>query len=905
MHERSLPSLTAKGKGREGTQWHLGWWDFTHALEGTRRPVQWSKSSVIYTAHELQPLVLGRHFPTSRQFALPSPPQIVSAPSAYDPPSVLSVSSTDDWLFAYFPGRGIDGVGCLWRKGGQLDNWIVNESWGFAVGDGVVTAAWTSSHREWIVSETGTSSRLPPLGPLTPLGSPLLLLVTHACEIHVCGLPPFSPSVTVSRASLLRPCTTDPPPPPLNEQPGRIGGNKICTKAAVGLCYRDSTMLVAMRTQLMPSQSSTQTLQNMDIGLSMEVAQPPPDSPFLAEWELWGEECTISLCEVRVTYRYKIPPVVTHPLPPIYHRNSRLTDLVFVCPAPSQSDHAPGVKSEPKVSASETQNLYLAATFLDTEDYTSLPKHEIVSYAFGSRDLLGGPGNAHWTLQGQTSRPGNDTRMPCFMLPSVGRGGLLAGFVDVRGMLPRRKQQPKEAAIGTITVLKLPELTASEDWDSVPLRSHADYGNVDVPVSVALSPNEALLSCISSHLLGGQTSVQALPRRVSGGLASITASHLHGDLARQLVAAIRSRNSPSDIMHALSTPTLPLEIAVNTLYNTFAFTEGNSDGLMEMWTPELLGIATEVYSSRARRLDRGPEKQLCTLRWQTAHELVSLKACCGAFSACQEGDAYDLDAAWQLVGLSGWIIELVERLFKECVLVGDSPVAAPPTPKERDLPDALSLDNPIFLHLAHPYAVSRLQTALEHVKRFRNHVGKLVAKGENSHIAKDVLMDITDGSGVDLPLLGPLLTEILQDTKQLNAQDLRRSLASCRPVPSLKAHLRKAIGKILGSKAIDRARLFIKASDLVDGVTQLSISETAPRYKGKDTDVVSKGLLLPRQPGNICLRCGGRSESIADGGLVSEGSVGWQYWQKAWRWRCVCGGQWVHTTNVSAMDMSG
>lgn len=57
----------------------------------------------------------------------------------------------------------------------------------------------------------------------------------------------------------------------------------------------------------MPSQSSTQTLQNMDIGLSMEVAQPPPDSPFLAEWELWGEECTISLCEVRVTYRYKIP----------------------------------------------------------------------------------------------------------------------------------------------------------------------------------------------------------------------------------------------------------------------------------------------------------------------------------------------------------------------------------------------------------------------------------------------------------------------------------------------------------------------------------------------------------------------------------------------------------------------
>ncbi|KAH9857142.1 hypothetical protein C2E23DRAFT_375639 [Lenzites betulinus] len=768
MHERSLPSLTSKGKGREGVQWNLGWWDFTHSLEGTRRPVQWGKSGVIYTGHEHQPLVLGRHFPTSRQFVLPSPPQITSTPSAYNPPSVVSVSSTDEWLFAYFPGRGTDGVGCLWRKGGQLDNWVVNECWRFAVGDGVVTASWTSSHREWIVSETGTSSRLPPLGPLTPLGTPLLLLVTHACEIYVCGLPPFTPTVTVTRASLLQPCTTDPPPPPLNELPGRIGGNMICTKAAIGLCYRDSTMLVAMRTQLMPSQSSTQTLHNLDLGLSIDVTQPPPDSPFLAEWELWGEECTISLCEVHVTYRYKIPPVVTHPLPPIYHRSSRLTDLVFFCPASSHANQTPGVKPEPNTAG--TQNLYLTATFLDTGDYASLPKYEIVSYAFGSHNPLSGPSNSHWILQGETSRPGDDTKMPCFMLPSVGRGGLLAGFVDIRGMLPRRKQQSKETVIGTITVLKLPELTASEDWDSVSIHSHADHGNVDVPVSAALSPNEALLSCVASHFVSAQTSVQALPRRVSGGLASITASHLHGDLARQLVAAIRSRNSPSDIVHALSMPSLPAEVAVNTLHNTFAIMEGDSNGLMEMWTPELLGIATEVYSARARRLDRGPEKQLCTLRWHTAHELVSLKACCGAFSACQEGDAYDLDAAWQLVGLSGWIIELVEKLFKECILIGGSPEVTPSTPKERDLPDALSLDSPIFLHLAHPYALSRLQTALEHVKRFRDHVGKLTAKGENSHIAKDVLMDITDGSGVDLQLLGPLLADILQDARQLDSQ---------------------------------------------------------------------------------------------------------------------------------------
>ncbi|KAI0636718.1 hypothetical protein C8Q77DRAFT_1051073 [Trametes polyzona] len=939
MHERSIPSLSAKGKAKESIQWHLGWWDFSHALEGTRRPIQWSKSSVIFTAHEFQPLVLGRHFPTSRQFVLPSPTAIINAPAAYDPPRVISVAPTDDWLFAYFPGKGTLGVGCLWRKRGQLDNWVMQESWNFSVGGGVVTASWTTARREWVVSETGSSSRLPPVGPMTPLGSPILLLVTQNHEMHVCGLPPQYASVNIARVSLLQPQAAEfGPPSVVGAGVGKLGGDRMCTKAAIGLCYRGEhpIILVAMRSQLMPSQNSCQALHNpMDLGLALDITQPSSSqSPFLAEWESWGEESTISLCEVRLMYRVRIPPLVTRPLTPIYHPNARLADLVFFCPPPPPPNPPPppGTKPDSKGSNSSTQTLYLAATFFDVGDYTFLPKSEIISYEFAARETSGGPSHwvrmpsqsasCSWTLKGQASR-NCDIKMPSFILPSVGRSGLLVGFVDAHGLLPRRKQKSKEAVTGAIELLKPSDLTTSEDWDSMPMHSHVDHGNIDVPVSVALSPNEALVSCASSHLLGAHTSVQVLPRRVSGGLASITASHLHGDLARQLVAAIRSRNSPSDVIHALSMPTLPSEVAVNTLYNTFVFMENDSYGLMEMWTSELVGIATEVYSSRERRLDRGPEKDLCAARWRTAHEIASLKACCGAFFACQEGDAYDLDAVWQLVGLSGWILELVERLFRECVLIGDNPTAAPSTPKDRDVPDALSLDSPIFLHLAHPYALGRLQNAIEHVKRFRDHVGKLTAKGENSHIAKDVLTDITDCSGVDLQPLGPLLAEILQDCKQLDgsfasprfcplntdfarptAQDLRRSLAGCSPVPALKAHVHKAIGKILNSKAIDRARLFIKPSDLVDGVTQLSIAEPGARtLKGKDVDVVSKGLLLPRQPGIVCLRCGGRSEvALENGAAATEGSVRWQFWQRAWRWRCVCGGQWVHSTNTSSVD---
>ena len=116
---------------------------------------------------------------------------------------------------------------------------------------------------------------------------------------------------------------------------------------------------------------------------------------------------------------------------------------------------------------------------------------------------------------------------------------------------------------------------------------HVSY---TVPVSVALSPNEALISCVSSPFLGSHTSVQALPRRVS----SVT-SHLHGDLSKLLVASIRSRYSPSDVIHALAMPSLPTEVTVNTLFQTLAIMDADSNGLPNMWTAEIIGVAAEVY----------------------------------------------------------------------------------------------------------------------------------------------------------------------------------------------------------------------------------------------------------------------------------------------------------------------
>jgi len=154
-----------KGKVKDDGRWRANWWDFHPLVDDihryaahcpsssvlisrhSNRPVAWSTSSIIFTAHPSQPLLLGRLFPSSRQFVV-SPEPILRASSSYEPASVISVSPNDHWLFAYFPAREGDGIGCLWKRGSQVDSWIVWECWPFSPGAGVVTAAWAGMERE-------------------------------------------------------------------------------------------------------------------------------------------------------------------------------------------------------------------------------------------------------------------------------------------------------------------------------------------------------------------------------------------------------------------------------------------------------------------------------------------------------------------------------------------------------------------------------------------------------------------------------------------------------------------------------------------------------------------------------------------------------------------------------------
>ena len=110
--------------------------------------MQWTSSSTILSAHPTDPQVVCLHFPSNQQFSIPSPPKVTSSPTSYEPPTTIISSARDNWIFAYFPGVDCDGVGCVWRKGPQIDNWVVKEWWTFPRGAGVVSARWLQSDRE-------------------------------------------------------------------------------------------------------------------------------------------------------------------------------------------------------------------------------------------------------------------------------------------------------------------------------------------------------------------------------------------------------------------------------------------------------------------------------------------------------------------------------------------------------------------------------------------------------------------------------------------------------------------------------------------------------------------------------------------------------------------------------------
>lgn len=121
--------------------------------------------------------------------------------------------------------------------------------------------------------------------------------------------------------------------------------------------------------------------------------------------------------------------------------------------------------------------------------------------------------------------------------------------------------------------------------------------------------------------------------------------------------------------------------------------------------------------------------------------------------------------------------------------------------------------------------------------------------------------------------------------------DALRSLALCQPTTALRGTLRRAIEKLTDGTIINKPRLFVKSSDLVDGTSRMSFVERPT--KGKK-DIVSKALLAQCGVTPLCMRCGGQSEVGGDIVVAGNISLRWRAWEKVWTLRCICGGLWAH-----------
>ncbi|KZP19504.1 hypothetical protein FIBSPDRAFT_955383 [Athelia psychrophila] len=901
----------SKGKIKPETHWNMEWWDFYPLVEGPKRPVVWASSSIIFTAHSVQPVVTARLFPSSQTFQLPASNAILGSPQSYGPPTLISASPESDWLFAYFPGRGAPGRGCIWKRGDRLDMWQVQDVQDkdardisvFPMSVGVVEVEWLGTERQWVTDENGLATRLPPCGPRIPVAKPGLLLVTADHQLHLWYLRAFTTVFRSLKMSLLQPgLVAENITPTVHDDSNGPGGVRVCIGASIALAYNEPSVIIATRSTLHPSPTSkSSSFDPMDLSMSMDVNHPADSGAFVSnEWETWSQEPTIDLCEVQVGFDGTCISMKSHNLLPIHHeRDTELSNLKFVCtpPALAEVDNAKATESR-----AEKGSIALVAGFLNFNDYSSIPQSQLSVYSISRVKEPPNATHVNWTSAHQSSRT-FQSGVLAFITPSAPSASgsrLYAGVYDAAGSMSSTSKS-RDVRVGSTSVLRLSDLSDDDEWEKSPIMaSVGDIGRETIPLNVAISPNDMLLLTLSCPMLGVRTIIHPLPRRDLQKDPFSDETTKDSGLPFALVASIYAHNTSADITHTIRGKSNTADAAAETLYTALGAFDDDSLGKSGTHAWEIVGVAVEI--SLLRKASTDDERALMRERMDTAQSLCAMAACNSAFEDCQDGAGYDLDAVWQLVSLSRWALAFIADLLKHCLLLsltsapeasgsqadGEDLFGSTPVSPSVEATLSPALQTPMLLHLAHPLALKSLSNVLTHIKNLHTFMVSLPAGAEGPRIAKDVLMNIVACSGFDLTALCTFLAGCVEESTSFPVEETRRSLAVCQPTSAIGISLRKTIQKLTSERIIDKPRLLIKPSDIVG--TSL---EQQTRQKG--TDVVSMGLLA-RHGGfsvNVCARCGGKSEVTNNPDGTFAGAR-WKTWEKTWKARCVCGGLWAH-----------
>ncbi|KAG0692911.1 hypothetical protein DFH29DRAFT_1007943 [Suillus ampliporus] len=411
-------------------------------------------------------------------------------------------------------------------------------------------------------------------------------------------------------------------------------------------------------------------------------------------------------------------------------------------------------------------------------------------------------------------------------------------MTDPGGSLAQIKTKPKET-VGKIFALQLPDLSDDPDWGHSNILAPVHRVSSNCPLSIFTLPNK-LHACAVSML---QTSVYTLPRaRLTSGSKDV----LHQlPLAQALTTALQSRKSTADISRILSLPSTPASMLHDMLFGTLTSYEVNArNGTANSFSMvDVMGAAVEIYRARACWMKNKGEKEKYLMLSQNALNMCSVAACLAAFENCKEPEGYDLEPVWQSISLSTCVVVFLEDLMKECIFLADLADLTPNMSlnlnevrlKEEPMDDNpflhnLSFDVPILLHLVHPLALMNLMT--------------------NSPFMRDIMLDLVSFSGLDLRVLKDILNTMISEVSAIPTEEAMASFAEGHPVPAQYEQLKRIIQLLTTSSAIDKLRLFIKSSDLVDSFANLSASDRPPGDNPK-MDVVWE-TLPGRRRGNGC-----------------------------------------------------
>ncbi|KDQ19771.1 hypothetical protein BOTBODRAFT_169828 [Botryobasidium botryosum FD-172 SS1] len=939
------PSMQAPANARR-EPWQLGWEHVQCLVDGISRPLAWSSANLILTAHAILPKIYAQLIPPSptpsvAKFTIPSPPPIINAPAkSYAPPTVISLSPSDAYLFAYFPpDSGAEGIACVWERGAEISTWAVKEYWSVPRVEGILCCKWLGEDRQWVVASDSDASdiprfsRRPYAGPPT-LSTPTFLLITHSCYASLYYHPPLGPSsasfFSVLRANLTTPLTSN-QATQLSNAHDSAGGLRLCLRAEIGIQPE-----IAIQSILVPP------IPNLS-NPSMAFTSPgsPPDYEW--QWEQWGERQYIELCEIRLDLFSSQPTMTVSPLLPIptTYLASRspgtqgppppatpwhLSHLRFVSaplPTPKESSDFKGkglvsyldVDEEP-----ERLGFHLLAGCMDLGNYVSPLKTHIYLWSITrpskklrdddddrpvsvisvntDDDSTSGKKDASddWLIKMEAQRTFNDSALGFVedVPPSTGEGVVLAGLLNLMG---RREGvgAGSKVKVGRVVVLNLQDLSDNAQFRSSDL---IGCGGRDPPVSMAMSPNHTLICTTTSVFSPLDLAIVPFPRRISPTAPSSHAqsSAIAHSFSTPLALSVVRGTDPSDVIRAFWSNSTAAEALIGETWKTLSECadsgEVHPSRASEPWMSEMMKIAVAVFKS-------APDPKL-GVRWQTAFDVCQLEACEQAFDDCDVASTSpdtDQETRWKLIHLSQWFVELCQSIVKEAILYeahlacewqeggGDE--------GPREIDSASEGPNSSLLFLLHPWLLSLLRQTLSHVHRLRSTLMTASPDGA-ARVAKNVLADIFDASSIDMEELRDALihvnnkntstvASIPDATSQFRTALLTFSVPS-RFFPLLAEHARYLSAY---TNLVDKMRLLINPSELLDLPPPFSADwDRQPR------DVIGNATLRNQATLRTCTRCGSKSSRARKDAII-KGGERWRAFETSWERSCVCGGLWM------------